>query len=190
MKHYLCLKTQQLTRHDYSVMPIQLGHIESVRQWRNAQMDVLRQAAMITPEQQERYYERFIWPQMEMEDPDTVLFSFFHENQHIGYGGLVHFAWPHKRAELSFLLDPCSAASREGYAAHFSSFLALMKEVSFDHLGLNRLFTETYGTREHHISVLEASGFRQEGVMREHVIIDGKATHSILHGYLRSDYEK
>ncbi len=66
--------------------------------------------------------------------------------------------------------------------------LALLAEVAFRSLELNRLHTETYDIRPSHISVLEASGFQQEGRMREHVVIAGKPTDALLHGRLRSDW--
>lgn len=152
-------------------------------------MDVLRQMSLITEVQQDHYYSECIWPQMELDEPNTILFGFFYKNRHIGYGGLVHISWHHRRAEISFLLDSSRMEDQKLYAADFTSFLTMLKEAAFDDLGLDRFFTETYATRKHHISVLEASGLRREGVMRRHVIIDGQPTDSLIHGYLRVDYE-
>jgi RimJ/RimL family protein N-acetyltransferase len=88
------------------------------------------------------------------------------------------------------LLDPAKKNDRIEYTAYFSIYLKLLKEIAFQDLGLNRLFTETYATREHHISVLEAAGMRLEGIMRKHVIVDGLLSNSLIHGYLRSDDER
>ena len=104
----------------------------------------------------------------------------------IGYGGLVHIAWEHRRAEISFLLDPARVAAPGSYAVDYANFLSLIKEIAFECLGLHRLFTETYATRTHHISVLEDSEFRHEGVLRDHVIIEGRPVDSLLHGCLKS----
>ena len=42
---------------EYSTETVQPGHIELIRQWRNEQMDVLRQSIHITKEEQKYYYE-------------------------------------------------------------------------------------------------------------------------------------
>jgi RimJ/RimL family protein N-acetyltransferase len=187
---YACLSTERFVQGDYAAVPVAADHIERIRQWRNAQIVSLRQAAPITEAQQLQYYSNVIWPQCGLREPDNILFAFLHQGRHIGYGGLVHIAWAHKRAEISFLLDPIYVSQPTVYADHFLHFLELMKQVAFGDLALNRLYTETYAFRVHHISVLEAAGWQVEGTMRSHVIVDGTETDSILHGYLKSDYEK
>ncbi len=37
--------------------------------------------------------------------------------------------------------------------------------------------------------LLEKVGFQQEGICREHYIINGKPTNEILYGILRSEYQ-
>ncbi|MDM7947731.1 MAG: GNAT family N-acetyltransferase [Oceanibaculum nanhaiense] len=184
---YACMTRPVLRAGALSVRAVQKAEIEAIRQWRNAQMEVLRQAEPISPEQQEAYFASHIWPQYAKTQPDTILLSYFDGGTFIGYGGLVHIAWPHRRAEISFLLDPVHTKDDAAYARYFSDFLRLMKRLAFADLGLNRLFTETYPTRPHHIAVLESAGLRREGVMRAHVIIGGQPVDSILHGCLSSD---
>ena len=184
---YACMKRPVLRAGDLSVRAVQPAEIEAIRHWRNAQIDVLRQADPLSPEQQEAYFASHVWPQYAMPQPGTILLSYLEGDTLIGYGGLVHIAWPHRRAEISFLLDPAHTRNEAAYARYFGAFLALMKRLAFAELGLNRLFTETYATRPHHIAVLESAGFNREGVLRAHVIIDGQAVDSILHGCLSSD---
>jgi hypothetical protein len=187
MKRYLCMPRSRLERGGYAIEAVQTNQIEAIRCWRNAQIDVLRQTAPISPEQQIAYYAREIWPAMEQPQPSNVLVSYFWDGNHIGYGGLVHIAWPHLRAEVSFLLDPVRAADLEEADIDFFNFLGLMKEMAFGDLRLHRLCAETYGIRPRHIAVLGACGFRQEGVLREHVYIHGKPVDSFIHGCLRTD---
>jgi len=152
-------------------------------------MDVLRQSSVITPEEQETYYHKYIWPDMRSSQPKNILLAYMENNNLIGYGGLVHIAWEHCRAEISFLLDPHLTTIRDDYFRYFSNFLCLMKILAFDDLCLKRLFTETYATREHHIQILEATGFRREGVLKHHAQIAGYPVDSVIHGYLNI-YEK
>jgi len=186
-KAYRCLPQQRFERAGYEVSPVQPEHIERIRVWRNAQLTVLRQRTPIEPGQQEQYYAGHVWPTMTDLHPPNVLMAYAAGTQVIGYGGLVHIAWLDRRAELSFLLSPDRGADSAQYASDFSAFIALMREVAFSALGLHRLFTETFATRRHHISVLEAAGFRREGTLRDHVCIDGTPTDSLLHGCLDTD---
>ena len=184
MPSYACLPPNLPAQGDYALAGISPAHIEAIRQWRNAQMDVLRQREPISPEQQRRYFDTQIWPTLQLPQPPQVLLSFSHRGEPVGYGGLVHIAWAHRRAEVSFLLAPSRTASPAGYAADFGAFLTLLKQLAFGPLGLQRLWTETYATRGHHIGVLEANGFEPEGRMRHHVLLDGRPVDSLLHGCL------
>jgi len=167
-----------------TIRPIHPDHIEAIRQWRNQQLDVLRQSRPITREEQERYFATHVWPVTADPQPPQVLVSYFDGELHIGYGGLVHIAWEHKRAEVSFLLDPARGGR---YRPDFATFLRLIRQLAFRQLGLRRIFTETYAIRTEHIAILEESGFEREGIMRDHVIIGGKPVHSIIHGCLDAE---
>ncbi|MBV9508234.1 MAG: GNAT family N-acetyltransferase [Acidobacteriia bacterium] len=187
MKRYACMPRRRLERGPYAIIAVQPEHIEPIRQWRNAQIDVLRQSAPLTRAQQEHYYASQIWPAMQQPQPANLLVSYFLEDRLIGYGGLVHIAWEHRRAEVSFLLDLSRACDLDRADADFAEFLALMQELAFADLRFHRLSTETYAMRERHIAVLGAAGFRLEGVMRDHVFIQGRPMDSLIHGCLKSD---
>lgn len=174
----------------YSIEPVQDEHVELIRLWRNAQMDILRQRYPISKEVQGRYFEERIWPEMEKAEPDTMLFAYFRREEVIGYGGLVHLAWPHRRGEVSFLLAPHRVTDIESYCAEFAIFLDLIKQLAFDGLALRRIFTETYAMRTRHIATLEGSGFQLEGVLRWHVSVAGTPMDSLIHGCLRSDVDE
>jgi RimJ/RimL family protein N-acetyltransferase len=168
-----------------SVAAVEPRHIEAIRQWRNAQMDVLRQARPIGADEQIDYFARHIWPDKAKAEPANILLIIEENGEPVGYGGLVHIAWAHKRAEISFLTKPEIAADWPHYRRCFLGFLPMAERLAFDQLGLDRLFTETYATRDRHMSVLEEAGFCREGVMRHHVRIDGRPVDSILHGRVR-----
>lgn len=189
MNSWKCLTRQFFRCGPYALVPISPEHIEPIRCWRNAQMAVLRQAEVISPEQQNAYFARNIWPTMQQSQPANVLVGFLHEGALIGYGGLVHIAWEHRRAEISFLLDTSRTNNEVGYARDFTAFLKLIRDVAFDDLKLHRLFTETYSNRINHIRVLEADGFRLEGIMHDHVYINDAYFDSLIHGIVNS-YEE
>jgi len=180
-----CLKRQRFEHGPYVILPVQPDHIELIRRWRNAQIDILRQSAPITRAQQETYYAHHIWPSMERATPSNILMALLHKGQLIGYGGLVHIAWEHQRAEVSCLVDDIRAKHHGLYAEDFSAFIALIRCMAFDDLGFHRLCTETYAIRAQTIYLLELAGFRREGVLRDHVRIRGAFVDSIVHALLR-----
>jgi len=186
---YLVMPNPCLSDGVVDVRAVQPADIEAIRQWRNTQMDVLRQTAPISPEEQERYFAEHVWSQIASSEPSQILLALESAGVLIGYGGLVHISWPNRRAEVSFLLTPDLEKKSDELVALFSRFLALMKQLAFEDLGLRRLCTETFAHRTRHIQILEASGFRCEGRLREHVLIDGKPTDSFAHGLLASEWK-
>ncbi|MBI5190035.1 MAG: GNAT family N-acetyltransferase [Nitrospirae bacterium] len=163
--------------------------MDSIRVWRNSQMEVLRQGRPLTEADQASYYENAVLPSMVQERPGMVLFSYLLDGSCIGYGGFTNIHWTSRRAELSFLLDTFRGRDTALYTREFSVFLGLMKLVAFRALGFNRLFTETYDIRPCHVAVLEDSGFRLEGRMLQHELIDGAYVDSLIHGYLKEYYD-
>jgi len=184
---YACMPHPRLEAGGLWVAAVQPDDIQAIRGWRNAQMEVLRQSRPISPAQQEAYFAERIWPSLGAAQPSEILLSYRDGERLIGYGGLVHIAWEHRRAEVSFLLDPVFLSPPESYGRYFGVFLGLMQRLAFADLGLERLFTETYALRTHHIAVLETAGFRREGVLRRQVRIAGRAVDSLIHGCLKDD---
>lgn len=183
-KSYVCMPRPIVKDGTLSISAVQLHHIDNIRQWRNSQMDILRQSNPISYQEQVNYFERCIWPDMLSDRPKNILLTFEEEFKIIGYGGLVHIAWDHRRAEVSFLLKTSLTQNLDYYRHYFSRFLNLLIELAFQDLKLQRLFTETFDLRKHHTEVLESVGFRQEGIMRNHVYINGKYVNSLIHGYV------
>lgn len=186
---YRCMPSAELAEGDFCIRAVQPEHIEPIRRWRNAQLDLLRQSAPITPDQQHRYYEDHIWPDKATEEPKNILVVYLDRDELIGYGGLVHIAWEHRRAEVSFLLKPRHEKFPEQRACYFVTFLGLMKILAFRDLKLNRLFTETFANRTRHIEALESAGFRLEGRLREHVRVKHCPVDCLFHGCLVTDQE-
>ena len=174
---------------DYTYVPLRRGDIEALRQFRNAQLDVLRQAAPISIEQQERWYDEVVAPTQRESQPSMMLVSILAEgDDFIGYGGLTNIDWTSRRAEVSFLVDPERAHAPDAYRRDMRAFLEFLKRWGFGELGFNRLFTETYAFRESHIAILEQAGFTLEGRLRQHVLTGGELMDSIMHGLLSTDW--
>jgi RimJ/RimL family protein N-acetyltransferase len=161
-----------LRRGDYAIEAVQPKHIEAIRVWRNRQIDVLRQKEPISREQQQRYYETEIWPNLDQPRPANILLSYLHGERHVGYGGLVHIAWEDKHAEVSYLLAP-DLLEDDVYRGYHVAFLGLIQELAFDDLGLDYLTVETYPQRTAHMANLEMAGFHRQ--------VQAKGTDSVFH---------
>ena len=186
---YRPLSQAEFRWENYRLIPIRYEDREPIRAWRNAQLQVLRQAEPLTAEQQEAYFQRAVLPLFNMEQPGQLLFSLLHHNQLVAYGGLVHIAWPDSRAEVSFLADPTRAADPATYRDDFRAHLRLLGQAAFSGLKFNRLFTETYDIRPAHVAILEEAGFRLEGRLRQHVrLAPDTFADSLMHGQLAADY--
>jgi len=188
METYKCLKTKKFESGNYSILSLREKDIYKIKDWRNAQMEVLRQDNILTNSNQENYFKQAILPAFSQQNPKQILFSFLYTNQCIGYGGLTNIDWESKRAELSFLVNEEHAKNNKIYSNDFTTFINLIKKVTFIELKFNRLFTETFDIRPLHISILESNGFIFEGRMKQHVVINDKFVDSLIHGFLKENY--
>jgi len=182
---YKCLPQRIYQHGDYKIEPVQPEHIEKIRIWRNEQMGILRQQKSISKEEQIQYYEKHIWSELKSNQPKNISLSYKHQNTLIGYGGLVNLSWVDKRAEMSFLLDSSIAKNDNHRNIYMSNFITLVKNICFNQLFFNRLYTETFEFRKFHIKVLCNNGFEEEGRMRQHIYLDNQYYDSILHSIIK-----
>ncbi len=172
----------------YAIVPMREQDILKIKDWRNAQMDILRQKQELTDEDQIRYYREVVRATFSQTEPSQMLFSFMLDQRCIGYGGITNIDWESKHTELSFLTDNNRLQDPSVYEREFPIFLSLIKSLVFNQLNMNRIYTETYDIRPLHISVLEKNGFVMEGRMRQHVRIAGAYYDALIHSYLREQY--
>jgi len=187
--NYKFLGKEQFYYQNYTITSLREEDIYRIKDWRNEQVDVLRQNNILTDADQHNYYHNIVKKTFTEETPKIILVSFLENGNCIGYGGLTNVDWYSKRAEISFLVNTAITKDDKLYENSFGAFLQLMKIVAFEALNFNRLFTETFDIRPLHISIIEKSGFVREGRMREHVLIKDKFVDSLIHGFIKSQYE-
>lgn len=166
----------------YSLRPITWHDREPIREWRNAQLEVLRQIEPLSSVQQDQYFTEIVEPQFAQEFPTQFMFGFLCKGELIGYGALVHIHWEDRRAEVSFLTDP-SRLDPLTFASDWTAYLNLLKPLA-QGIGLHKLTTETYSLRSDLIPILEANDFVPEDLLREHHIENAAFTDSHVHGFL------
>jgi RimJ/RimL family protein N-acetyltransferase len=164
--------------------------LEPIRQWRNEQMDVLRQSEIITKRAQRAWYQAVYLPTVASDRPTQLLFVLRQEGERRAYGGFTYLEWNLRRAELSFLAAPSLARNTDRYAATQQLFFSFLLTFGFERLHLTRLFTETYAFRADHIRVLECVGLQHEGTLRRHGWGQEAPVDSLIHGILVEDHEQ
>jgi len=169
--------------------PLSKEDLSSIKDWRNTQMDILRQWRPLTDRNQENWYH------VVSEDNHQVIFSIKECNQDaatqlIGYCGITNIDYINRRGEISFLVDPSRAEDLILYQPDIFAVLNHLCQYGFDRLNLHKLFTETFDFRVKHISLLEQFGMHLDGVIREHQYIRGNYHNSVIHSILQSEWNQ
>ena len=167
-------------------VPLAKTHIFLIQQWRNQQMDVLRQKTRLTRAGQIKWFAGL------KDDSRQKLFAMLGEVNAkkglIGYCGLTNMDLPNRRAEVSFLLATERTKDSTMYRKDMLAALGFLASYAFEERGFNKIFTETFAFRRKHIGILEHFGLKREGVLRNHVFINGRYYDSIMHGLLAREY--
>jgi RimJ/RimL family protein N-acetyltransferase len=139
----------------------------------------LRQNKPLTPDDQENYFSNVVSKLFNEDQPNQILFSFLEDNICVGYGGLVHINWESRNAEISFLMK---TELEDTYFEYFwSIYLRLIAQVSFNEIGLHKIYTYAYDLRPHLYKVLEKNKFIQEAKLKEHFFFNGKYRDVVIH---------
>lgn len=181
---YNCLNKNKFFYKNFSLETIQKKEIETVRLWRNKNIQILRQNKIISKKQQVNYFKNQILPDMKKKQPSNILFSFKKNNEMIGYGGFVHIAWQNNRSEISFLLNN-SITVDKNYVINFLIFLKIIKKIAFNNLKFKKIYTETFDKRKKHIKILESFGFKKEGYLKNQYFFNKRYINTILHSYIK-----
>ena len=187
-RKYSFLPNNKYCIKEYCLVPLRELDVESIRKWRNEQIDILRQNKPLTKDEQSKYYHQVIKKSFYEKKPKVILFSFLIKNACIGYGGFVHIDWNSKKAELSFILNTNRTKEPRIYKKEFSIFLKIILNIGFKQILFNKIFTETFDIRPDTILILEKTGFVLENKLLSKNYINGSYADSLFHRMLISDY--
>lgn len=179
MNHYKSLNNQVFQKDSYKIIPIRFEDRMTIMKWRNEQIYHLRQAKLLTSEDQEDYFKNVVASLFEEEKPNQILFSYLKDNVCIGYGGLVHVNWIDQNAEISFIMD--TKLEKEYFKFHWCVFLELIEKVAFLELELYKIFTYSYDLRPKLYEALEKMSFTKEATLKEHCLFDTKHINVLIH---------
>lgn len=169
-----------------SLDTLQSRHLAAIKEWRNAQTNVLRQTRPLTDSDQKRWFKSL------GADKSQFIFSLFSSSAQaggfIGYCGITNIDYLNSRGEISFLVAPERAEDEDLYYRDFFAVLYLLSCYGFEDLKLHKLFTETYIFRDHHIKILERFGYCPTGILRDHKRLRGRYWDSVIHSLLDSQW--
>jgi len=176
---YKCLSQQEFTHESCKLVPIRDEDKYTIMQWRNEQIDILRQKEPLTQEKQEKYFEDVVAKLFEQQQPDQLLFSFLENDALIGYGGLVHIDWNSRNAEISFIIN--TKLEKSFFYPYWTNYLALIEKIAFDMLKFHKIFTYAFDIRPHLYEVLEKAKYKKEAQLKEHYIFNNKLIDVLIH---------
>lgn len=179
MRKYKCLHKNSYQIGEYSIVPIRDQDKLDIMKWRNEQIHHLRQKQKLSKEEQIIYFETVVSKLFDQEKPNQLLFSFMHNDQCLGYGGLVHISWEDQNAEISFLMDTKNIESLE--KEHWIIFLKLIDLLAFDDLSLYKIFAYAYDVRPHLYECLLESNYTLEARLKEHYLLNGNYYDVVIH---------
>lgn len=185
MRVYKCLDAIIFKANSFHIEPIRDQDKYAILGIRNEQLYHLRQSEPLTKEKQEYYFATVVSDLFQQDKPGQLLFSFFHENQFVGYGGLVHINWIDKHAEISFIMK--TELEKEHFAAFWTNYLQLIEKVAFEELKFHKIFTYAFDLRPHLYPVLLDSGFKEEARLSEHCFFDGKYLDVLIHSKINTN---
>lgn len=164
---------------DYRIVPIRYEDRYDIMQWRNEQIYHLRQSRPLTSTDQESYFKNIVSKLFCSDQPDQILFSYLENGKCIGYGGLVHINWIDRNAEISFIM--ATALEKEQFHKHWGIYLGLIERVAFDELNLHKIYTYAFDLRERLYEAIEAAGYKQDAVLKEHCYFNGDYKNVVIH---------
>lgn len=184
LRNYKKISKTLFKEGNYALTTIRDEDKYDILKWRNEQIDILRQDHLLTKEQQENYFKNTIDKLFEQDYPTQYIFSFFENDNLIGYGGLVHIDWENKTAEISFLTETSRNGDKEIFINDWKIYLSLVKQVADKYLNFKAIYTYAYDLRPNLYIALESSGFNETKRVKNHVVINGESKDVVIHSFL------
>jgi RimJ/RimL family protein N-acetyltransferase len=183
MREYKCLTEQIFEAGPFKLVPIRDQDKYLIMKWRNEQMYHLRQATLLTKENQEKYFADVVSTLFNEDKPNQLIFSFLLNDKLIGYGGLVHIDWESKNAEISFLINTALEATE--FQNYWNQYLPLIEKVAFKELDFNKIYTYAFDLRPHLYPILLENGFVEEARLIKHTMISESLKDIYIHAKFR-----
>lgn len=123
-------------------------------------------------------------PAADGKDDVIMTFGLKGEDRALGNSGLHRISMIHRNAEWGIaILRPEEWG--KGYGREVAG---AMLRYGFDTLNLHRIYLRVNADNERGVRAYQAAGFKDEGVMRQHIFVDGKYVDLRMMGMLRNEW--
>ncbi len=179
MRKYRKLNQAHFQNGNFELVPIRDEDKYAIMTIRNEQIYHLRQAELLSKDQQEHYFTEVISKLFECEKPNQLLFSLLENGVFIGYGGLVHINWTDRCAEISFVMK--TELEKNRFEEIWTNYLKTIIDIAFNHLNFHKLFTYAFDIRPKLYTALEKGGLTKEARLKKHVYFDSQWKDVVIH---------
>lgn len=168
------------------LIPIKLSYAETWHQWR-CEQDMLRYnpVTLLTLEELRAQMKMMSSNLLNLNEFEEFRFFLQFQNQLVGTIGIKNINRVMMYCEIGYVVG--EAFQGKGFG---SSGLKLLVEKIFKETHLRKILAYVAEDNLASRRIMQKAGFTQEGLCREHYIINGKPTNEILYGILRSDLKK
>lgn len=111
-------------------------------------------------------------------------YVFIHSNSIIGMGGLTNISDINSNAELYMYLS----TEFQGKGLGFESLIGLCR-TGFLSLDFHKIYLCTFSLNVRANKMYEKAGFKQEGILREHIYKNGVLQDRCIYGLLKSEFK-
>ena len=182
MNTYKVLSQQTYSKDKYQIVPIRFEDRIDIMNWRNQQIDHLRQNKLLTEQDQDYYFNNTINKIFDQEQPNQILFSYLENNICVGYGGLVHIDWLNKTGEISFLTETSRNKTKDVFINDWCNYLTMLIEVARG-VKFNSIYTYAYDIRPNLYIALEKMGFKETKRLKNNIEINNVLKDVVIHTF-------
>lgn len=168
-----------------SLEPVEVRHLTFLKDLRNLPevQDFCRQPYQLNSQNQDD------WFKMVCKSREFIPFivtdeELPREKQWVGYCALSHVDPIADKAECSYVIHPQYRGVGYGKEAIFQ-----LLYFGFYHLGLQKIYSDTFDYNKEEIAINEACGFKQNGYLPRHYFKRGKLIGAVPMSILREDFE-
>lgn len=181
MSTYKNILFKSISFNNYKLIVIRDQDKYDIMNWRNQQIDVLRQSKPLTKENQQEYFRDVVAKLFTEDYPKQYLFSILYEDKLIGYGGLVHIDWELRTAEISFLTETARSKDSDLFINDWTSYLQLIKQFANVYLNLREIYTYAYDLRPKLYVALDRAGFVLKQRIPKSILINNIFVDVLIH---------
>ncbi len=162
---------------------IEESDLELIHKWSNDPYIAPQLGTMHFPTsayQQRQWFENI----QSQKDTIRLAIQLIEDGSLIGYIGLWHINWFDRVAEFGFMIGD-KAIHNKGYGTEATKAII---RYAFEVLDLVRIFSFVLETNLPSLRAHEKSGFKVEGLARDHAFRNGKRVNVVFLGVLREDF--